>query len=81
MADFCKQCSIDLFGKDFQELAKITTEKDWKEGKACGVICEGCGMIQVDPDGNCVSNDCIHQGEVGHGMPWFGECDGNKQKT
>jgi len=73
MADFCKQCSIDVFGKDFEELAKITTEENWKKGKACCVICEGCGMIQVDPDGNCVSKDCFHHGEVGHGMPWIGE--------
>jgi hypothetical protein len=39
---------------------------DWKEGEegkylgtfTC-VLCEGCGPIQVDADGNCVSEDCI----------------------
>lgn len=59
MADFCKQCSIDIFGADHKELAGITKPEDWSEGKAVVVICEGCGPIQVDPDGRCISEDCI----------------------
>lgn len=59
MADFCKQCSVEIFGKDFKELAGITTPAHWADGKAVVVICEGCGPIQVDPDGNCISQDCI----------------------
>lgn len=57
MADFCKQCSILTFGKDFGDLANITTPEDWSQGKAAIVLCEGCGAIQVDPEGCCVS-DC-----------------------
>lgn len=70
MADFCKQCSIDIFGEDFRELAGITTQEGWNDGKAAVVLCEGCGPIQVDPDGNCVSENCDCQGKAGHGLPW-----------
>lgn len=70
MADFCKQCSINTFGKDTRDLAGITEPGKWQQGMAVSDICEGCGPIQVDPDGNCVSNDCLHAGEEGHGLPW-----------
>lgn len=72
MADFCKQCSIDHFGKDFRELADITKPDHWQAGMAVTTICEGCGPIQVDPDGNCVSPDCACAGQKGHGLPWVG---------
>jgi hypothetical protein len=59
MADFCKQCSIDMFGKDFKELANCVTEEQFKnEGLMATVLCEGCGAIQVDHEGNCLSEDC-----------------------
>lgn len=70
MAEFCKQCSIDLFGEDFGDLAGLTSEEQWNNGFAITTICEGCGLIQVDPEGNCVSNDCIEEGKPGHGLPW-----------
>lgn len=59
MADFCKQCSEELFEQDFKELAGITKPTIWAEGKSCIVLCEGCGLIQVDPEGRCVSTDCL----------------------
>lgn len=71
MADFCRACSIELFGEDFKELAGITNPKKWQDGLAAGGLCEGCGFIQVDPDGNCVSQDCLCQGKPGHGLPWI----------
>lgn len=71
MADFCKACSIKNFGNDYEDLKNITKEKDWKEGKASVVICEGCGVIQVNLEGNCVSEDCLEKGKPGHGMPWI----------
>jgi hypothetical protein len=37
------------------------------------VICEGCGLIQVDQLGQCISKDCLKQGQYGHGMPYKGE--------
>lgn len=62
MADFCKQCSIKTFGVDHKDLAGITSKEAWAQGRACIVICEGCGHIQVDPEGNCVSSDCLQKG-------------------
>ena len=70
MADFCRACSMQLFGEDFGELAGITPEEDWNEGKAVMVLCEGCGPIQVDPEGNCVSENCLKRGHKRHGLPW-----------
>lgn len=58
MADFCKQCSIETFGKDFGDLAGITTEEDENQGLYAIVICEGCGVIQVDQHGSCISVGC-----------------------
>jgi len=70
MADFCRQCSIDLFGEDFGDLKGLTDPESWAKGLAACAICEGCGWIQVDPAGNCVSSDCLEKGKPGHGLPW-----------
>lgn len=56
MADFCKCCSIAMFGEDHRELAGITTAEDVAAGRAASVICECCGYILVDPDGNRIKN-------------------------
>jgi hypothetical protein len=64
MADFCRQCSERLFGQDFRDLAGLTSPEDWADGKAVVVICEGCGPIQVDPDGACTSADCLVPGHT-----------------
>lgn len=58
MSDFCKQCSFEVFGEDYGDMASITTEEEWAAGKAALVLCENCGPCQVDPEGNCVSEDC-----------------------
>lgn len=71
MADFCKACAAEVFGPGVEaDLGGITLEPDWLQGKAVAVLCEGCGPIQVDPEGNCVSRDCLCAGEPGHGLPW-----------
>ena len=57
MADFCKQCSNNIFGDDFRELAGLV-----KEGEFADVICEGCGFITVDYDGRCVTPNCLEDG-------------------
>lgn len=67
MADFCKACSIDLFGEDHRELANIVTAQEWAEGKVAVVICEGCGHTFVDSEGNCIHNHCLKKGTPGHG--------------
>lgn len=65
MADFCKQCA-DGLGFPESDLKGLTDQDSWKEGLATVVLCEGCGAIQVDPDGRCVSSDCYRRhGEDG----------------
>jgi hypothetical protein len=58
MADFCKQCSIEHFGKDHHDLAELSTPEDTTNDLYASALCEGCGPIQVDHTGNCVS-DCF----------------------
>lgn len=67
MADFCKQCSYATFGKDFGELAGLSTAEDTSKGLYPVVICEGCGTVQVDHTGTCVSSDCL-EGHTGSGQ-------------
>lgn len=69
MADFCLQCSLEMFGPDIEnDLKGISSETDTKAGLFPLVLCEGCGPIQVDHTGKCVSEDCLenHRGKSGH---------------
>ena len=52
MADFCKQCSEDMFGEDFGDLANLAGPHD------VHALCEGCGATVVGPDGSC-KTDCL----------------------
>ena len=63
MADFCMQCSIMMFGEDFQDLAELQTEEDTKAGLAQAVLCEGCGATAVDHTGLCLLNH-LHESEA-----------------
>ncbi len=63
MADYCKQCSTTIFGKDYGELAGLSSKEDTDAKLYPVVLCEGCGAIQVDHTGACVSEDCY---ECGH---------------
>lgn len=58
MADFCKQCSLALFGEDFEDFVGLSTEQDTLDELFCWVLCEECGDIQVDHTGKCVSPFC-----------------------
>ena len=61
MADFCKQCSIDNFGEDFGELAKLGSDPDGEYA----ALCEGCGATYVNHSGECVRDDCLaRHGEI-----------------
>lgn len=66
MADFCKQCSIELFGKDTRDLADLLSKGDTEEGKVAVVLCEDCGPTYVDHEGTCVGS-CFKAGNPGHG--------------
>jgi hypothetical protein len=52
VSDHCRSCI-----PEFDDLVGITTEDDWDHGLAAVVMCEGCGAVQVDPEGYCLG-DC-----------------------
>lgn len=62
MAELCKACAVEIWGKDvpsdFENMAG--------KGKVALVLCEGCGPIYVNSKGNCVS-ECLKAGRAGHG--------------
>ena len=59
MADFCQSCSVFYFGDDYRELAGATSPESWEKGLSRVVLCEGCGPIQVGPEGKCITHeDC-----------------------
>lgn len=69
MAEFCNACAKKLFNGS-GDFAGLTDEESWNIGRAACVICEACGFIQVDPEGNCASYDCLLAGQPGHGVKW-----------
>jgi len=54
MADFCKQCSNDVFGEDFGDLKSLC-----KEDEMVHVLCEGCGQCIVNSEGECICTNCL----------------------
>lgn len=59
MADFCKQCSEEIFDEDFEQLKGLSTPEDTENELYASAICEGCGFIQVDHHGQCISPQCL----------------------
>lgn len=58
MADFCKHCSIKLFGEDSKDLSDLGPERGTlKDGYGWGALCESCGPILVDDDGVCITHN------------------------
>jgi RNase P subunit RPR2 len=47
--NFCKQCMSRLFGDNLSDETTLKTE-----GEA--VICDGCGLIETDSNGNCLTH-------------------------
>ncbi len=58
MADFCKECSIVMFGEDFGDLAGLV-----EEGDVAVVLCEGCGTVAVDDEGVVIAK-AGHDGSI-----------------
>ena len=53
MASFCKQASIDLFGKDYGDFKG--------DHETLEYICEDCGFVKHDSEGNCLGGPmCMH---------------------
>ena len=66
MADFCRQCSLEMGFVTAAELADNPTLSDYAggrppviEGMGYPEICEGCGFTHVDENGNCLGT-CIN---------------------
>lgn len=57
MANFCKECSIAHFGKDFGDLAKLMPESDYDEDHGALDLCECCGPVVVDYEGKRMNED------------------------
>jgi hypothetical protein len=66
MADFCRQCTIKVLGMDGDknDLKGLSTLADTEKELYPVVLCEGCGPIQVDHTGKCVSTDCIEKHNI-----------------
>lgn len=62
MADFCKQCSVELFGVDNGDLVRDSSEV-LKEDEGFPEICEGCGYIWVNHSGECIGPCKKHKPE------------------
>lgn len=62
MADFCKQCSEELFGEDNKDLAALMLPEKYKDGYGAVAICEGCGDTVVDVNGKCIAVWCEKHG-------------------
>ncbi len=58
MADFCKQCSEELFGEDHGDLKGMGGGETLPEGHGWVALCEGCGPALVDNDGRCTADHC-----------------------
>ena len=64
MADFCKQCSEELFGEDFKELANLLPAEQYSDTIGAIGICEGCEGMVFDINGKCVDHSCSkHKGD------------------
>ena len=55
MASFCRDCSIKIFGKDFEDF------KHNKIGKVQNQLCEECGWIWADWAGRKIERTSFEQ--------------------
>jgi hypothetical protein len=70
MADFCLQCSALMFGPEVgNDLSGISTPEDTAAKLYANVLCEGCGMTQVDHTGRCIHHtDSQHEDAILRGI-------------
>lgn len=54
---------MDVFGEDTGDMAGISKPEDTAAGLYATALCEDCGYVQVDHEGNCIS----HSSKPGHG--------------
>ena len=60
MADFCYDCTEELFGQQYakdNDMASIVSREEYEQhGITAKVLCEGCGFIEVDHIGKRLEN-------------------------
>ena len=61
MADFCKQCSLELFATDFHDLRGTGDGSKLEDGYGWQVLCEGCGPTIVNDAGECIATNCLEK--------------------
>lgn len=66
MADFCKQCSEELWGEDTKDLCGVGDKTEvLEEGEGFAALCESCGPILVDHVGQCLGGIlCLERHET-----------------
>ena len=55
MADFCYDCTTDLFGQEYADTNEFAGIVRNDEMFFC--LCEGCGWITVDKDGKKIEEE------------------------
>jgi hypothetical protein len=59
---------MEHFGKYFGDMKN---DADNEHGLYAIVLCEGCGPIQVDREGSCISEDCLCEGHKAPMEEWW----------
>ena len=54
MADFCRQCTIVVFGEEYAD--KNDMQGLCEPDEMAAVLCEHCGHTWVDNEGVCLGN-------------------------
>ena len=51
MADFCYDCTVKLFGEEFEnDFQGLCSDQE-----SIQVLCEGCGFVEVNSDGRKIN--------------------------
>tara|TARA_Y100000361_G_scaffold66395_1_gene58355 strand:+ start:1280 stop:1465 length:186 start_codon:yes stop_codon:yes gene_type:complete len=60
MADFCYDCTEELFGQKYamnNDMSGLVSAEEYQQhGITAKVLCEGCGIIEVDHRGRRLEN-------------------------
>lgn len=64
MADFCKQCSKLIFGRDHKDFANLMPPDKYTLTEGALVLCEQCGPTTVDIEGRCMHVSCPIHGKA-----------------
>ncbi len=59
MADFCLECTEELFGQQYarvNDFRNLISKEEYERDYVMRVLCEGCGWIIVDHNGRRIEN-------------------------